>query len=283
MIYLILAILSSAFVSVFMRLSEEHRKNHISMLCVNYLICLVLAGSYSGWMTLFPSGPDISAADARTSLLLGTFQGIMYLGSFLLLQWNISKNGVILSATFMKLGVLVPTLCAILFLHEKPGMLQIIGMILAVAAILLMNLEKGQKKAGFFAGLILLLFGGGITDVCAKIYEVIGDPLLKDQFLFYTFAVALILCILFAVWKKQRLCSADVLFGALIGIPNYYSARFLLYALQDVPAVVAYPTYSVATIAAISMTGIFLFREHLSRKQYLAVGIILAALILLNC
>ena len=80
----------------------------------------------------------------------------------------------------------------------------------------------------------------------------------------------------------QRLCPADVLFGLLIGIPNYFSARFLLLSLSSVPAVAAYPTYSVGTIVLITLVGVLLFRERISRRQALALLMILAALALLN-
>ena len=42
MIYLILAILSSALVSIIMRLSEKHVSGNVGMLAVNYLMALLL-------------------------------------------------------------------------------------------------------------------------------------------------------------------------------------------------------------------------------------------------
>jgi len=60
------------------------------------------------------------------------------------------------------------------------------------------------------------------------------------------------------------------------------SARFLLAALTELPAFVAYPTYSVGAIVVISLFSFLLFREKLSKLQLAGVGIILAALVLLN-
>ena len=74
----------------------------------------------------------------------------------------------------------------------------------------------------------------------------------------------------------------DVLFGALIGIPNYYSARFLLKSLSHVPAIVAYPTYSVSSIVIVSAAGVILFHEKMNRRRKAAVALVLAALLLLN-
>jgi len=61
-----------------------------------------------------------------------------------------------------------------------------------------------------------------------------------------------------------------------------FSARFLLLSPDSVPAVVAFPTFSVGTIAAVSCAGLLLFRETLSRRRSLALLLILVTVILLN-
>ena len=68
----------------------------------------------------------------------------------------------------------------------------------------------------------------------------------------------------------------------LIGIPNFFSAKFLLGALAKLNAVVVYPSFSVATLLIVTLTGVVLFRERLSRQQWAALGAIVAALVLLN-
>ena len=45
---------------------------------------------------------------------------------------------------------------------------------------------------------------------------------------------------------------------------------------------IVYPVYSVATILTVTVTGVLVFREKLDRKQWLALGMILVALVLLN-
>ena len=277
MIYLILAIVSSMLVSVTMRLSGGYVKNNISMLAVNYCMCSLLSMLFAGTADFFPVMEGIGFAG-----LLGVISGALYLGSFVLLQWNIRVNGVVLPATFMKLGVLVPTVLSIVLFGEKPGAAQLMGMAGAVCAILLIGLDKGQSRAKSSAGLVILLLGGGLTDAMSKFYEVWGAPAAEDHFLLYTFAVALLLCAALALARGQRLTAADAGFGLLIGVPNYFSARFLLLSLSSVPAVAAYPTYSVGTIVLVTLMGALLFSERLSRRQGLAMGIILVSLALLN-
>jgi len=277
MIYLLLAILSSAMVSIVMRLSTNRVKHNVAMLMMNYLMCLILAALYTGIGDLFPS----SAALGQT-LGMGAVHGALYLGSFVLLQANVKRNGVVLSATFMKLGLLVPMVVSVLFFGEKPEFLQIVGFLTALAAIVLINSEKDSTVMGSKAGLILLLIGGGSGDAMSKVFEELGDKTLSDQFLFYTFIAALTLCILLMLAKRQRPGKAEIFWGLLIGIPNFFSAKFLLRSLEDVAAVIAYPTYSVATMLVITLAGVLFFREKLGKRQWAALGIILVALVLLN-
>lgn len=247
------------------------------MLCMNYMMCLLLAVGYTGMDKIFETGEGFG-----TAIGLGVVNGILFLASFVLLQINVRRNGVVLSATFMKLGVLVPTLLSVIAFREKPEVQQVIGFLIALLAIVLINFEKGQGEAGFKIGLILLLLGGGSGDAMAKIYDEVGAAQFEEQFLCFTFASALVLCVILAIKKQQKLTKTDILFGLLVGIPNYFSARFLLKAVGEVPAVVAYPTYSVATIVVISLVGMLCFKEKITKRQQVAIGVILVALVLLN-
>lgn len=278
MLYLILAIASSAMVSVIMRLSGRKVTGNIAMLTVNYLMCFLVAALYAGFGNLFPAAEGLGGA-----VLMGGINGLLYLAGFVLLQINVRKNGVVLSSTFMKLGLLVSLAVSVVFFHEVPDLKQILGFTLAVAAIVLINFKKeAGGKADFKLGLILMLLAGGMADAMAKIFEELGNPALEPQFLIYTFLVALILCALLMVKKGQRPGKWEILYGLLIGVPNFFSAKFLLGALVHIPAVIVYPVYSVATILTVSMIGVLAFRERLEKRQWLGMGLILVALVLLN-
>lgn len=278
MIYLVLAIVASMAVAVVMRLSEKHISNNISMLASNYLMCSVLAGAYAGVMQGGLSAPQ----GLGFAVGLGLVSGVFYLSSFMLYQWNIRVNGVTLSALFMKMGVIVSILTAICFFGEVPKAIQVAGMLIACAAILVIHLEKGSSRVTSGVGLIALFVAGGLTDAMSKVYEELGVASLKNGYLFFTFVAALVLCACVCLYKRQHMTAADFGFGLLIGIPNYFSARFLLYALSQVPAVIAYPTYSVGSIIAVMLVSRVVFGERLSRRQIIALVMILSALVLLN-
>lgn len=279
MLFLFLAILSSTLVSLFMRLSEGHTKNTMVMFLCNYAACSAVGRFYMGSQPLLPTG-----GNGVFALVLGIFGGVLFLVSLALYRLNIRRNGVVMSSLFMKLGVLVPITMAMLLFHEAPAMVQLLGFGLAIGAILVLNLGGAgdHTAAGSGTLLILLLLIGGLTDSLTNVYDELGTPMWKNHFLFFIFLSAGIICLVTALIHRKPFCGGDILFGLLVGVPNYYSSRFLLLSLGSVPAIVAYPVYNVSTIVLLSLAGVLFFREHLGRRKLLGLAMILLALVLLN-
>ena len=300
MLYLLLAVVSSVLISVLMRVSEKSVKNPMLLFVANYFVCIIISIAYMGQFAV-----DLHAPKIGTALVLGVCSGILYLLGFVLLQYNIRKNGVVLSSTFMRLGVLVPTAMAVLVFHEKPSATQLLGFLVAVAAILVMNLKFGEaktvprtekenvdqvkaptekKNAPGIVWLIILLLTGGFTDSLANVYDKAGNPDLKNQYLLFIFFVAFVCSVIGALLqvKKQKTNYMDFIWGFLIGIPNYYSARFLLLSLGQLPAILVYPALNVATILIVTIIGVIGFKEKLEKNKVIALGMILLALVLLN-
>lgn len=275
MLFLCLAVLSSCAISLIMRLSADKITAKLSMLSVNYLICSALGAIYAGFDLICPE-----VSGFPTTVALGFVGGILFLVSFMLLQWNTARNGIVLSSVFMKLGLLVPMVISVLFFREMPTWLQIAGFCLALVAIVLINAKKGAGR--FRWELLLLLLLGGGADAMSKIFDALGPAALSDQFLFYIFAVALVLCLALVIYKKERPGWRELLFGAAIGIPNFFSSKFLLRALADLPAVVVYPSFSIGTMLLTTLVGVVFFKERLQKRQWLAMAVIIVALLLLN-
>ena len=292
MIYLILAIVSSSLISIFMRLSENHIKNEMGMFMANYALCAVLA---IGFMDKTGMGYLLGTHDQHLTVIIGIITGAFFLGGFLFLKYNMKHNGIVLASTFMKLGVLIPTIMAIIVFGEVPTVMQIVGIALAVAAIIIINIEKEPQPEKGVANkehsnnggnkkmlLLVLLLLGGLGDSMSNIFEKIGPSDGKDGFLLLTFFTAFVITTVIVIFGKKKVCKADIIFGLLVGIPNYFSARFLLASLGSLEAVIVYPTFSVGTMVVVTIVGVLAFREKISKQKGIALGLIAIAIALLN-
>lgn len=290
MLNLILAIITSSLVSITMRVGEGRAKNNISMLSVNYFICMIMSFLYTGFGNLLQTGEGLG-----TAVGLGIINGFFYIFSLLLFQSSVKQNGVILSSIFMKLGIMVPLVLSIILFKEMPTVVQGIGFVTAIIAIVLINIKgknsqevventkkKTIKNNWGKIGLFLVLLGCGMADGMSKIYQELGTERFEELFLVFTFVVAFLLSFVLVILNKQKYTLNEFLYGAMLGVPNYFSARFLLKALGEIPAVVAYPTFSIGTIAVITLTGVVVFKEKITKLQLFAVGLIAIAVVMLN-
>ena len=276
MLNLIFAMLCSALVSVVMRVGSQGDEPRKPMLAVNYLTCFAISMFF------------IRKGAGRTGLGfaagLGLVGGILYLGAFLLLQRNVRDNGVALSSLFMKLGVVVPALLGVTVFREGLAPTRAAGMLLTVAVVFVLfdrTSARGLRQSGVW-GLVLLLLCSGMADGLSKVYTAWGDPALEGHFLSFIFGFALVMSAALCLRLGQRPTPRDALYGLLLGLPNYFSSRFLLLALHDIPASVAYPVYACGTILLAAASGRLLFAEMIGKRQRAALALALVALALLN-
>ena len=93
------------------------------------------------------------------------------------------------------------------------------------------------------------------------------------------YSICLLLSLIYSAGSGSFAVSQD---SAKSVLPNYYSARFLLLSLSEVPAVAAFPTFSIGTILLTGAAGVALFGEKMTKRQWIAIGIVIAAMVLLN-
>ena len=279
-VYLLLSILCSSVLAIGMRLSEGRIQSKMSMIATNYVACMIMGIGYMGIAHLIPTGDGVGPM-----LGMGVFNGTCYMVALVLNQYNISRNGVVLPSVFSKTGgLLIPLVVSILLFREFPSILQIIGFVLAMTAIIMISQKQGGSGASNISkgALFALFVGEGCAGIMAKVFRELGNPALGDHFLFVTFGVAFLLCAVVILAKGERPGKMELMFGTMIGIPNFMSAKFQLMALETLPAVIVYPMRSAGTIVVITLAGVLFFKERLTKLQLVAVGIILVSLILLN-
>ena len=283
MLYLVLAVISSAAMALVLKCFREQKGSRYGILLGNYLTCVVIS-----FLMLPEKGQFLTGAPI--TLYCGIGGGIFFVLALVCMQSSIRANGAGLTSAFARLGLVVALGLSILLFGERPTVLQFIGIGLTLAAILLLRVDGGgeaRRKSGSGFGLLLLTLGAsGCADAMAKVFDVYGPRAEDRLYFFWLFVTAILLCGALAFAEKRRTGKGIVLnefaAGVLVGVPNYFSSWLLLRALRAVPATVVYPSYSTATILLVLALSALLFRERLTGRQWPGVLLILAALALLN-
>ena len=276
--YLITGMIASAAVTLILKLAETGRGNRYAVLLGNYLTCIAASA-------LQINGRHVSAD--RFTVLCGLAAGVLFVAGLVMMQRSISANGASLTGAFAKLGMLVPLMLGIILFHEMPGISGMIGIVLSVFAIILIHRPDDEKHTAVQTPLLLgTLAGCGLSDAMAKIFQGYGDPANEPLYFLILFSAAAcltaVLCIREYRITHRGITGRDLLYGVLIGIPNFYSAFLLLNALRTLPAVVVYPAYSVGSLLLILAGGRVFFHEPLRRNELAGIVLIVISLVFLN-
>ena len=269
MIDLLTAIGCSACVSMVMRWSEGYVQDKTGMLAVNYMVCSLCA-----LLCCSAIGFDVP------SFACGALMGVLLVAGLILLQYNIHRHGVIVSSLYTRLGVIVPILFSIVLFDERPAVIQLLGIALAIVSIIFLNSRKGEKGIGW--SLILLLAANGTCDAMNKVYEAAGSPVYSGQFLMIAFVCAMLLSLFMLLTGNGRIGKREALAGVMLGIPNYFSSRFLLYSLQTLDAIIVYPMYSVLTVIVITLLGMGIWHQRITKRTALGMLLILLSVAFMN-
>ena len=149
-------------------------------------------------------------------------------------------------------------------------------------AIIIMNTGDKKDRPTFMAGLILIFIFGGMLDFISRVYSLYYDADSQTCFVMYTFLSALVVSIFLFIKDGHKMSVQDVLIGIGVGIPNQLTTLLLLRAAAFLPAYIVYPTYSAGLIIIVNIINYLAFKETLSKKQYIATGIIGVGLVFIN-
>tara|TARA_R110000765_G_scaffold212007_3_gene317081 strand:+ start:1713 stop:2552 length:840 start_codon:yes stop_codon:yes gene_type:complete len=214
--------------------------------------------------------------------------GLLFILIFNLMAATSQKLGVSVASVATKMSLTIPVLFGVFFYKEALGILEIIGIILALFAVYLTSLKEHKIKVEKWAFVlpVLVFLGSGIIDTSIKYFQEVHMPE-KEYALFSAcvFASAGIFGVLFIGFKSInqpfKVNLKNVIGGICLGVPNYFSIYFLLKALQN-------PTWNSASVFTINnvaivmfstLLGILLFKEQLTVKNWFGIGMAVLSIV----
>ena len=286
MIYLILAILFSTGVFVAMRLFERFGLDNHQALMWNYVFA-----SATGFIVCdkFDTLPELVA---EPWFGLSILTGFWFIFTYLLMTASTQRSGVTVTSLSSKLSVVLPTLAGVVLFSETLNLVATMGIVLAlVALVLVVGGKKNNVKTkgnGWIVTLlpVFIFFGTGTGDILMKITEqqnTVGNLGFMIGFIYF---VALIFGIIIVVWDivrgKSRWQWKSAAGGIMLGVINYFSTFCVYNSMRCFDNVVLFPIYNIGVVSLTAIVGWLLFKEKLTWKNYLGLGIAIIAVILIT-
>lgn len=277
MIWLIASILFSSLIFAIFKIFNKYEVNNLEAIIVNYLVASVLG------FFLFGNTPSISQLNSSfgfTALIIG----FLFITLFNVMAKVTQQNGVSVASVSNKMSVIIPVIVAILLYQDSYSYLKILGIILALLGIYLVTVkEKTTIKVSWVLPLVLFV-GSGLLDATLNFAEAkVVDSNQLGLFTPTAFAIAAIFGIVYLLYKKQIPSKKSLLFGLVLGIPNYFSIYILLKALEGsgLESSIVFPINNMGVVLVSTLISLIWFGEKLSIKNYIGVAISILAISLI--
>lgn len=280
MTYITLAITASTSIIVLLKIFSRLKINIYFAILVNYVVASLFgylgdAGNFS-----------LSVIASKPWLLLAIGAGFLFILGFNLFALSAKHAGVALTGMASRISLIVAVAFGLLVFGDKPAWKQILGIMAGIVAFMLTFYRKDQTRFDrkFVLLPLALLVVHGFSDLLMKVgqhYYITDD---FSLFLATVFAAALFFGIIYyplSHERKQTITWKDVPAGIILGLVNWYSGYFLLLALNKFDVSLVIPVINISIVSATALIGFFVFREKLSKVNWLGVGLALIAIMLM--
>lgn len=284
MIYLLLCIFSSTLIIITFKLIEKFKINTFAAIVVNYVFATAL-----GFLL---NKQEISFQTVLNSdwMPIAIAIGILFIFMFYLLGKTIEYAGVSVTTVAGRMSVIIPITFSIIYDNEILQLTKILGIILAVVAVVLTVYKKstGEINRNAIIFPLIIFFGLGVVDSFVKYAQstyVTEDyaPVFSGV-LFGISCLAGILVVIFSkILRSQILKGKTIILGALLGIANFGSVYFILMALNSgkLEGSVIFGVNNIGIVFLAVIFAFLFFKEKLSKINYLGILLSLIAAFLL--
>ena len=294
MLYLALTVACSVLLGFIFKLFGRFGVDGFQAIVFNYFTCFCC-----GWIHLghFPvQTENFGTLWMPYALVLG----LIFVSGFNLAALTVKHFGVTIGQIMQKMSILMTVPFAIIAYGESSGWSKILGFFFALASIVLVNWPSRQKspansdhppKSAAPKNLIWIPIA---TWVLAGLLEVllvrVQNERLTDMsdptFIITIFGTAGSIGLMIALlgWASGRLKFfwKNVAAGIILGIPNYGSMVFMLFALNSgLEGSFVFPVANVGIIVATTIGAVTLFREKLTKLNWLGIVLAVAAIALI--
>ena len=290
MIFLIVSVLCSTIIGVVFRLFTDYKIDTFQAIIYNYLVCLLTG-------TLVMGQSPLQGEFWLTNWFPYAFGlGATFIATFILIARTVQLYGISVNAVVQRMSLLIAVIFAFVMFGEAITIFKIIGIVLALIAVVLSSIKKTENETATNTKKSLLilfpisvfLLSGGIECVLQYVQKtLLQNDLGQLQFTTFLFGTAaffgVFILIFNLVTKRMTFGWKHLIAGVVLGIPNFGSIYFLLKAIDtDWDSSVVLPVNSVGVIVFSSIVAILFFNEKLSKLNLFGILLAVIAIILMT-
>lgn len=280
MINILYTILLFNILIIVFKMFEKYNVDNLQALIVNYIT--------AGICSYFLLESSFSVVEILNSdwLYHAILIGALFIIVFNFYAYGIQKVGISISTVANKMSLIIPVCAALLLYSETETFtyLKGIAFFLALSGIYLSSTNGGKlsfdKK---YIWLIILVFvGQGLSDSLfndfAQKFPNEGGYLFF-MVLFFMASFSGILILTGKSFKKKKpLQLKSLIWGIIFGVPNFFSLVFFLKALGNLESSIVFPLVSMGVVVSSTLIGMFLFKEKLSKSNWIGILLSLCAI-----
>ncbi len=287
MLYLVLSVVFSVLLLVNFRAHAKFQVDTRIAILLNYPVCFLTAYFHQPSAIPFhwPSNVD-------TFLLMA--MGVGFVITFLLSGFSTQKNGMAPTSLANNISLVIPVLIN-LFILKTSGEINLsiaLGLIFSFAAIYFCSPQltsaDGVKPVVWL--LLAVFIAYGLTNTLfsylnSSLTYFVGGTL---PFIMMILIGSMLSSSIVLIWKSingtLNWNLNSVLAAIPLGLPNFFSFYFLLKALDAYQnnAAVVLTMYNLSVILLSALTAYVFFKERLTNRQWIGLGIGCVGIALLN-
>ncbi|MES2652259.1 MAG: EamA/RhaT family transporter [Bacteroidota bacterium] len=279
MIYLALSISCSVTVGVLLKLAKRYQISIAQVITWNYLFAIALSAFF-----FRPAINDLNLASVSP---IHAILGLLLPTIFVFLALSVQKTGLARTDIAQRLSLFISLTAAYFIFKENYSELKYYGIAVGFLAIIFTLYRKSTIGYGNWLYPLLVFIGFGVIDVGFKLISQNTD-LPYTTSLFLIFCIAFVLSLIYigylALIKKTKLQLINFICGCVLGFFNFGNILFYMKAhraMANDPSTV-FAAMNMGVIICGSLIGILIFKEKLSKLNYLGLALALLAIILIT-
>ena len=279
MIDLAITITTFSMMIMLFKYFEKIGVNNLIAITLNYFTAGILAlSSYLTENSIYELRNNINL----NLLIIGLIVGGLFVITFNLYAYSAQKIGITLSTVSNKMSMVIPILIGIILFKEEITFFKILGIFLALGAIVFSSKEDKKSKKLSKTNIIilfLLFIGQGLADGILNWGQrnILNS---ENMNLFFTmiFLSAGFAGGLYSIFKIKTsnlvMDKKSIFWGITLGIPNYLTLLYFIRSLKNelFSSYQVFPIVNIGVIVMCTILSVIIFKEKVTIFKWIGVG-----------